>query len=182
MEATAPDGQVITIESTIPPTPEFTQLVNFGRKVADVCKTTGVEPVAYGSLAYLAYTQDENYVADDIDFLVSETHFDNIAHALTAAGIEYARSQEWHSILILQDGLKVELDATEFWQKDLPSDFANFSINGTTLKIVGLDSLMEIYRNSAEFSQDVPEDKPEKYRAKFEALQRIKQARQELQS
>jgi len=151
----------------------FKDLMHFARVVLKICEEAGIRPIAYGSLVFFGYTQDDQLTVDDIDLLVPEKFFETIMKLLAKSSIEYTYSKKWHSILISQDDLKIEIDAIEFWQKDLPDDFEELRFGEVTFKAVSLKSLKTIYWNSSQFSQDVPDDKPAKYREKFETLDRI---------
>ncbi len=142
---------------------KFIQLIDFCRKILNICKKLKIKPLAYGSLAIFAYTKNKEISVNDIDFLISEANFKKIISELIKKKIKYKYSIKWHVLQILKDSLKIEMDSIEFWQKDLSNNFNDFNINGLNIKVISLNNLINIYKKLSKISKKNPEEKHKKY-------------------
>jgi len=74
--------------------------------------------------------------------------------------------------------LKIELDAMEYWYKDLRIDYETLQIDNYKINMLSLNSLREFYRQGMKDGlKKTDEDEKIKYEAlkvKFEALEKIK--------
>ena len=149
----------------------FIRLKKFCKEILDICKKNEVTPIAYGGLIYFAYTRNKNYAIKDIDFLIPENSFNRIMKDLKKKGIKYKYYPKWHTMPIFKGNLRIELDSTDFWQKNLPKDFRYFDFDGLVVKAVSLDTIIKIYKHASEVSKD----KPEQHLKRFEALKKLKE-------
>lgn len=149
---------------------KFIRLMKFGKEIVDICKRAGINPIVYGSLAFFYYTKKKDIKVNDIDFLIPEDSFDKIIEILKKKKIKYVYSPEWHTLQIFKGDLKIELDSTDFWQKDLPKNFKRFNFNNLEIRAVALKSLIKIYKKASEVSKDNPEGN----RKKYEMLKKLK--------
>lgn len=126
-------------------TAHFVALMRFCNDVLAVCRRLGVEPVLNGSLAVFAYTKHPSLGVNDIDFACAEADFERLAHAFATAGIE-TRLKPWHVLQARRNGLKVEFDAVEYWQRDLSGECEMLTVGDLTFKLICLRDLQELYR------------------------------------
>jgi len=148
---------------------QFIRLADFCKEIIDICNKQNINPIVYGSLAVFVYTQNSKMNVNDIDMLIKEKDFAKIIKVLKERKIKYNHDEKWHVLQILRDDLKIEFDSIDFWQKDLPQDFQKLDFYGKQLKILGLNTLKNIYKKASEVSQDNPLGN----KKKFEALNKI---------
>ncbi|HVA70693.1 MAG TPA: hypothetical protein VNF08_05150 [Acidimicrobiales bacterium] len=139
----------------------------------DVCREIGVEPVASGSVAFLAYTKNQDFSVNDIDLSCSEAEFARLSDALNDHGIE-CKVTPWHVLQSLRGDLKVEFDSSEFWMNDLPHDDESLQIQDLQIRVVGLGALTELYRRglhaTADSVDEIAQSKHDALKAKYDAL------------
>ena len=123
----------------------FARLLAFTGEIVSVCEALGIEPVASGSLVVLLYTKDESLDVNDIDLSTSEANFSRLLAAIEARGIP-ASITAWRVLQARRGDLKVEFDSSERWLYDLPQEDAIAQIGDLRLKVVGRESLVELYR------------------------------------
>lgn len=150
---------------------KFLRLIEFFKEVLDICSEVNIAPVLNGSLAVFAYTENQEMNVNDVDLSCSEMEFPKIISILEERDIRY-KLREWHVLQILRDDLKVELDSMEYWYKDLPMDCETLQIDNYRVNMLGLNSLMEFYRQG--MKDGVEKVKYEALKSKFEALEKIK--------
>jgi hypothetical protein len=168
---------MITLEHFPKNKAKFARLIEFLKEVLDICTGVGISPVLDGSLAVFAYTENQEMNVNDVDLSCSEMEFPKIISALKVKGISY-ESREWHVLQILKDDLKVELDSMEYWYKDLPMVYEILQIENYKVKMLGLHSLKEFYRQGMKARANKTEEhekiKFEALRLKYEALEKVK--------
>lgn len=121
------------------------RLLDFAKEVVGICNDLGIEPVLSGSLAVLAYTQDENITVNDIDLSCEEKHFGEIIRRLDSEGIAYVL-KEWHVLQVWREDLKVEFDAQGYWLGDMPEERELLRIENFQVNMVSLDYLRGLYQ------------------------------------
>ena len=155
----------------------FLRLIEFFKEVLDICNDLGILPVLIGSLAVFAYTENEEMNVNDIDLACSESEFPKIISRLEERSISY-KLKEWHVIQILKGDLKVELDSIEYWYKDLSMICETLQIDNHKIKMLGLQSLREFYRQGMiDRADKIEENEKIKYetlKRKYEALEKVK--------
>jgi hypothetical protein len=143
---------------------QYVRLMKFGREILDICKSLGITPVVWGSLAYFGYTKDKKAVVHDIDFLVPKDSIKKIMEK----GLKHNYVPEWNLIQIFKDDLKIEFDPIEEYYKGT-EDLENFDFDGLVVKVVKLKDLIQMYKKASEVSKD----KPEQHCKKFEELKKL---------
>lgn len=146
----------------------FNGLVLFCKRIFKICNEIGVEPVAYGSLAYFFYTKDKNLIIKDFDFLIPEKSFKKIIKVLKKENIKYKYSPEWHTLEIFVKNLKIDLDSVDYWYKDFKK-FERFELEGLTMKVVSLNELIEIYKKASQNAKN----KKRAYYKKYNKLKKL---------
>ena len=149
---------------------KFVRLIEFLKEILDICNDLGISLVLDGSLAVFAYTENQDMNINDVDLSCSETEFPKIINALEERSISY-KLREWHVLQISKDDLKVELDSIEYWYQDLPMVYENLQIDNYKIKMLGLNSLKEFYRQGL---KDRANKTEENEKIKYEALERVK--------
>jgi hypothetical protein len=151
----------------------FLQLLAFAKVVVDISKEIGVEPVASGSLALFAYTNNLDLSVNDIDLSCIESAFARIRKALNEHDIEWNLT-EWHVLQALRGDLKVEFDSREIWINDLEQDYETLQIQDLQVRVIGLNDLSEMYRRglnaTASSDDDDVRSKHDALRVKYDAL------------
>jgi hypothetical protein len=142
----------------------YIRLMKFGREVLDICKSRGITPVVWGSLAYFGYTKDKNAVVHDIDFLVPKDSIKKIMEK----GLKHKFIPEWNLLQIFKDDLKIEFDPIEEYYTG-KENFEEFEFDGLVVKVVRLKDLIQMYKKASEVSKD----KPEQHCKKYEELKKL---------
>lgn len=130
--------------------------------------TKGIEPVVYGSLAYLYYTKDFSVDINDIDFLVPEEKFTEIIETVKNKGKYTYQPTDYHSLKVFKDGPKISFDGIDHYLGKLDRSYLTADINGVTFKVLNLESLKAVYQQGAE---NIP-FKKEAYIYKLNQLQK----------
>ncbi len=144
------------------------KLITFGNKIINLCKKNNIELILYGSLLLKYYTKDKSIKVNDIDFYIYERDFSKIIKILTKEKINFEYSKKWHTLQIVENNLKIELDSIDFWY-DGPKDFIEFDFEKEKIKALSLDGLKSIYEKASEVS-----DKKEQNKEKYEKVLKIK--------
>ncbi len=147
---------------------KISKLSSFGKEIILLCQEMGVTPIIYGSYLYKYYTKDKGTIPHDIDFYVPKGFNEKMIIILNERKIKYKHLEEWHCLMIHKGGVKVDLDEIEYLYHG-PKRFKNFEFEGIPIKALSLEGLMSIYKESIKKS-----DEPDKYRAKYEALKKVK--------
>ncbi len=130
----------------------FKKLLAFGKTISSVCEKVNVAPITYGSLAYAAYTRDDDMVVSDIDFLIPESKFQEIIAELQKDKQFKNELTPFHTIKVYKDDLLIELDSIECYLKNVFADSAEFKINNNNFNILNIDSLIKMYKTGFEVS------------------------------
>jgi len=146
----------------------FIRLKQFAQQVLDACKELKITPIVWGGLAYFAYTKDRLTVIHDIDFLVPDNAIKKIMKRLKEKGIKCNCLADWHSLVVSKKDLRIEFDPIKWYHKG-PKKFREFDFNGLRVKVIGLDSLIKMYKRASKVSKD----KPGQHRERLEALKTI---------
>lgn len=164
---------MLTIKSSPKNKEHFLRLKEFGKEIIQICQQLKINPILYGSLAYFIYTKDTKMNVNDIDLYVPEASFEKVIKVLKKKKINYNLT-DWHSLQILKDDLKIELDAVDYWYKG-PTNFLDFNFDDLKIKILSLEGLMHIY-NIASKDSDTPKVYLKKYNTlkKFNAFKKLK--------
>jgi hypothetical protein len=72
-------------------------LIEFGTKAIDALEQHGIHPILYGSLAYLAHTNDESQGVHDIDFLISAADRQRLGELLAGLPSIMIEPTSYHS-------------------------------------------------------------------------------------
>lgn len=138
----------------------------------EICEDLEINPIINASLAVFAYTNDTEMEINDIDLLIPEIHFKNLANSLKRKNIEF-HIKEWHVLRVIKSGLKIEFDSMDYWEIEwgihLPDAFSKVRIQGLTMDILDLPHLIQTYKIGAEKSTKRSKD----YRMKYKALKRV---------
>ena len=78
---------------------QFIRLIGFLKEVLELLDDLCISPILNGSLAVLAYTQDQDMSVHDVDLPCSEAEFSRIIDVLDEKGLSY-RLKEWHVLQI----------------------------------------------------------------------------------
>jgi|SRR3989344_3713118 len=152
---------------------KFRRLIEFFKEVLGICRELGIEPIVDGGLAVFAYTQNTDLVINDIDTGFPEAEFPRMMKALGEKGIEH-RLREWHVLQVIKEDLKIELGSIEYWYKDLPVETNVLQIDDYQVKLLSLNSLIELYRRGIEYfegKQEVPDKaRYDAYKMKYDLL------------
>lgn len=143
----------------------FIRLKQFAQQVLDACKELKITPIVWGSLAYFAYTKDRLTVIHDIDFLVPDKAIKKIAKVLKEKGIKCKSIADWHSLVVSKKDLRIEFDPIKWYHKG-PKKFREFDFDGLIVRVIGLDSLIRMYKRASKSSKD----KPAQHRERLEIL------------
>lgn len=156
---------------------KFVRLIAFLKEILDICNDIEISPVLDGSLAVFAYTENQEMNVNDVDLSCSEMEFPNIIRVLKGKHIPY-ESKEWHVLQIFKNDLKIELDSSEYWYKDLPMIYVILQIENYQVNMLGLHSLKEFYRQGMKARANKTEEnekiKYEALKVKYEALEKVK--------
>lgn len=123
----------------------FKKLIPFSQKIIKICRENKVDPIIYGSFAHFYHTQDEELKVNDIDLYVSENSFKKIIHTLNNKKIKYKYVPEWHTLIIKEGKLRVEIDSFDFFYKNLSKSASKINFYGIKTKIIPLKNLEELY-------------------------------------
>lgn len=145
----------------------FDRLVSFADQISEICRKNNVQPVVYGSLAYIFYTQDENIAINDIDFLVQENDFQKITDLVKTIPETTCEPTDYHSIKFFKDGCKIAFDSTDHYLKDIDPKITTVKINGTEFNLVDKETLKLVYRRGV----DTIPSKKDAYSYKLQRLQ-----------
>ena len=147
--------------------------MSFAQEVLGVCDQVSIEPILTASLAVFAYTQDPSMEVHDVDLSCSESDFPRLRAALEDQGID-CRIKSWHVLQAVRADLKVEIDATEYWMRDIPERYERAGIGHVQFRMVGIDGLRELYRRGLVDTADKGDDNSQvKHRAIREKLRAL---------
>jgi hypothetical protein len=127
----------------------FADLLAFGRLIADRCGGIAGEPLVYGSLAYVAHTQDWSLGLNDIDFLVPEASFPGLLALLRADPELTCEETTYHSIKVRKRELKVSFDGVEAYLAGIAAQPIVAEIDGFSFRVIDPAALIEVYRRGA---------------------------------
>lgn len=148
---------------------KFIKLKKFAKQILKILKKLKITPIAYGSLAYFAYTKDKNIKVNDFDFLLPEKTFKKIMNALDEKKMKYNHVKKDHIIQVFEEKLRIELDSIGGWSKDFPKTFKKINFNGLVVSAVSLKTLKKIYKEGARFSKK----RSKAYKKKYNLLNRL---------
>jgi hypothetical protein len=143
-------------------------LFELGAIAQKLCRSADVEPVAYGSLAYIAHTGDWTSGLNDIDFLVPETAFAAIAEATQGVPALRIETTTYHSLKLFRGTDKVSFDSIVDYLAGIGWQAQAVTVAGLSVSVVDPQALAECYRRAA---AAIPQ-KREAYGRKFARLQR----------
>ena len=146
----------------------FIQLKKFCKQILKICRELNISPVAWGGLAYFAYTKDKKCKIYDIDLLVPKDRLKVIMKALETEKIKHRYVPRWHSLIVSKGKLRIELDPIQRYCKR-KRQYPTFDFNGLKIKVVDLKTLIKIYKKASRMSKD----KPGQHRKRFEQLKEI---------
>jgi hypothetical protein len=139
----------------------FIKLKKFCKEIIKICKKEGVNPVVWGGLAYFGYTKNKNMIFKDIDLLIPDKKIEKIIKVLSNKGIKYKYINDWHSLVISKEKLRLEIDPFEWYCRD--KKLKKFNFSGLILDVVSLDSLIKIYEKASKVSKDKPKQHLERF-------------------
>lgn len=147
----------------------FEKLLSLSKVLFDICEKHNIQPIVYGSLAYVFFTQDEKIEINDIDLLVPEEVFPIIIEEIKKQkGLSYQETN-YNSLKVFQNNVKITFDSIKHYYSGLPENFIEISINNFPFKIINLEALKEIYirgRNNIPVKKDA-------YQKKIDSLGKI---------
>ena len=149
----------------------FLRLKFFCKEILEACNEVKIKPIAYGSLAFFAYTRNKNWKVNDIDLLIPESGFMKVIPMLKKKRIKYDYSKEWHTLGIMKGNLKIEFDSKDYWQRNLPKKFVMLDFGDLKITAVNKNTLTTIYKKASEVSKDNPEGN----RRKYEVLKKLQE-------
>ena len=121
------------------------KLLSFGMDIIGICRQIGIEPVVYGSLAYIVHTNDKIEM-NDIDILVPEKNFQEIINkAKKISGITY-KETDYHSIILSKGGMKIDMDGIEHYAGKFNYSVVKEEVNGFELSVIDKDTLKKVYQ------------------------------------
>ncbi len=129
---------------------KFLEILQFASNVLSKIEAEGIRPITYGSLGYLAYTNDNSIEVSDVDFLVPEEQFNKLIHILKNSTDIKIETTNYHSLKLLKDDLKISFDAIEHYLQELPATFNEVLINGIQYRVVQKSVMAEVYRRGAD--------------------------------
>ncbi len=152
---------------------KFVKLIDFFKKVLDICVPIGIDPIIDGSLAVFAYTGNHDIEVNDVDTSIHENDFPKIMKALDEKGMSY-ELKEWHVLQVKKDDLKVELGSLEYWLKEIPVQTETLIIDSYKVAMLTKDNLKKFYEQAMEtrLKGTDPNDKIkyERLKVKYEVL------------
>ena len=160
---------MITVKQNPKNKNHFIKLKKFAQRIFDICKELEIKPVLWGGLAYFAYTKERDYIIKDMDLLVPARSIKKIINILKKRKIKHMYLEDWHSLIISQGNLKVELDPIE-WYYSGRKRFQKCDFDGFIVDMVNLNSLIKMYERASKVSQD----KPEQHKKRLNTLIKIK--------
>lgn len=151
-----------------PTNPEyFDRLLIFADQLNRLCRENNIQPIAYGSLAYIVHTQDQSIAVNDIDFLVKENDFSKIMELVKTIPETTCEPTDYHSVKFFKDGCKIAFDSIEHYLNDIDPQVTNAKINDMEFAVVDKETLKHVYKQGAE---NIPAKK-EAYSYKLQKLQ-----------
>lgn len=129
----------------------FMRLIPFAQKIIAICREAGIRPVIYGSYAHFYHTRDEKMKVNDIDLWIPENKYPALLHLLTTSKIKYHYVPEWHTLIIKNGKLRVEVDSIDFWYRDLKKKpfekvFDSCNFYGVEVQVITLKNLEKFYQ------------------------------------
>lgn len=140
----------------------FLKLKDFAKEILKICRDNEIKPIVYGSFLIFYYTKNENLKVNDIDFYIHERDFNNLIATLEENKIDYNYYNEWHTLKAKKGDLEIEFDSIEFWNKS-NKKLQKIDFEGEFVEALDLDSLIQIYKQASETSEDNPEGNHKKY-------------------
>jgi hypothetical protein len=121
------------------------KLLSFGMDIIGICRQIGIEPVVYGSLAYIVHT-DDKVEMNDIDMLVPENYFQEIIDGVKEIpGLTYKKT-DYHSIILLKEEMKIEVDGIEHYAGKFGYSVIKKKVNGFELSVIDKNTLKKVYQ------------------------------------
>jgi SAM-dependent methyltransferase len=144
----------------------FKSLFEYAKRVFSICEKLNIQPIATGSLAYAAHTQDHQIEIHDIDFMVDKSNFPAIIIELSKQDDITYRETEYNSINTHWKGTHISFDSIAHYYTDLEMNQVDVVINGIPFSIIGYDELIEVYKRG----RDTIEIKRDEYQQKLDKL------------
>ena len=136
-------------EQALDPDAQQRELFEFGQMMIDRCRASGISPVVYGSLAYLALTGDPTEGVHDIDFLVDEACFPVLLKMAAMDEDLDAEETTYHTIKVFRRGAKVSFDSISHYLSGLSWTAQPHRRDGIAFDAVDRNALVEVYRRGA---------------------------------
>ncbi len=128
----------------------FNELLFWGNEVDKLCRQNNIQPIVYGSLAYIFYTHDKGVAINDIDFLVPEDSFLKIIELVKTIPETSCQTTDWHSVIFFKDGYKIECDGIEYYLKNIDFQVITATINGKEFELIDKEALKSVYHQGSE--------------------------------
>jgi len=155
---------------------KFIRLIEFFKRILRICNKIDISPVLVGSFAVFVYTRNREINVNDVDLICSEVDFQKIVKTLEGEKIEY-ELKEWQVLQVLEGDLKVEFGSAEYWLQNIPKDYETLKIDGLEIKMLGLNSLKELYQqgmaDKAAKNKETSKIKYKELKEKFELLDSV---------
>lgn len=128
----------------------FRALIPFAKNIISLCNEAGIKPVIYGSFAHFYHTKDNGMKVNDIDLWIPEKKYPKLIKLLEANKIRYKYFPKWHTLIIKNGKLKVEVDSIDYWYRDLKHKpfqmtFDKIKFYGPPVKVIKLSALEKFY-------------------------------------
>ena len=128
----------------------FKRLIPFAKKIIKLCNSAGINPVIYGSFVHFYHTKDYSMDVNDIDLWIPEKKYPLIIKKLEKEKINFKYYKKWHTLIIEEGKLKVELDSLDYYYRDIkkkpyPRSFDKIDFYGEEMRIMKLPILEKFY-------------------------------------
>lgn len=151
---------------------KFERLKVFLLETLPLLENININPILWGSFAYLGYSKDFEMNVNDIDFLIHKNTYDSLLSVLKENNIKYNYVDNWDCIQIFKDDLIIEFDSIERYPSNnfQEIDFGDFKLNAISLK-----DLKRRYKLASEDKkvENYSLKKVEDYKTKYKKLQSI---------
>lgn len=127
----------------------YKKLIIFLRELIVICNRVKIYPILEASLALFYYTRNQSLNVNDVDLSVTESQIAILANEFDLEGIKY-EIKDYHVLRVVKDDVKIEFDSIDHWFKEwninLRKDYENIKIEGITMRIIDIDSLLKTYK------------------------------------
>ena len=128
----------------------FKKLIPFAKRIIKLCKAAGINPIIYGSFVHFYHTRDSGMKVNDLDLWIPEKKYPAIIKKLEKEKINFKYYTRWHTLIIEEGKLKVELDSLDYYYRDIkkkpyPKSFDKVDFYGEDMRIMKFPILEKFY-------------------------------------